>query len=313
MLHFEEFLPQIANWNRSMRQISGGSAYVKVVHADDRIFPECLERMVAFAERHQNVGLVSAYALWQDEVRGKLLPPEVEVVSGREIRRLTLLRKGEVFGSPTTTMIRADLVRARPDFYKPTFIHADTEICFDLLRECHLGFVHQVLPFTRLHPGSVTTFADRVGSWLPERIELLLEHGPEALGEEEYDGATPRAGAVRSPAREARASPPAAGSPRARLPRGVTRPDGARAPSLAAQEQAHRGGGTHRRYACQASGSEPGRREAPPADRRQAVVEHQRSVVRARLEEVDKPSQSERIITAETVGETVLCGSLRRE
>lgn len=189
VLHFEEFLPQIANWNRSMRQISGGSAYVKVVHADDRIFPECLERMVALAERHQNVGLVSAYALWQDQVRCKLLPPEVEVVLGREIRRLTLLRKGEVFGSPTTTMIRADLVRARPDFYKPTFIHADTEICFDLLRECDLGFVHQVLTFTRLHPGSVTTFADRVGSWLPERIELLLEHGPEALGEEEYDGA----------------------------------------------------------------------------------------------------------------------------
>jgi hypothetical protein len=104
-----------------------------------------------------------------------------------------LLRAGEVFGSPTTTMIRADLVRARPEFYKPTFIHADTEICFDLLRQCDLGFVHEVLTFTRLHPASVTSFADRVGSWLPERIELLVEHGPEVLDAEEYDRALRRA------------------------------------------------------------------------------------------------------------------------
>jgi glycosyltransferase involved in cell wall biosynthesis len=193
VLRFEEFVPHIENWNRAMRQVSAESAYVKVVHADDKLMPECLERMVALAERHPNVGLVSAYALWQDEVRGRLLPKDVEVVSGKEIRRLTLLRKGEVFGSPTATMIRADLVRARPEFYKATFIHADTEICLDLLRDCDLGFVHDVLTFTRLHPASVTSFADRVGTWLPERIEFLLEHGPEALSEEEYDGALRRA------------------------------------------------------------------------------------------------------------------------
>ncbi len=193
VLRFEEFVPHIANWNRAMQQISRESAYVKVVHADDKLMPDCLERMVALAEQHPRVGVVSAYALWQDEIRGQLLPSDVEVVAGRDVRRLTLLRKGEVFGSPTTTMIRAGLVRARPEFYKATFIHADTEICFDLLRECDLGFVHEVLTFTRLHRASVTSFADRVGSWLPERIELLLEHGPETLGKEEYDRALRRA------------------------------------------------------------------------------------------------------------------------
>jgi hypothetical protein len=39
----------------------------------------------------------------------------------------------------------------------------------------------------------VTTFVDRVGSWLPERIEFLLEHGPQALSDEEYDRALRRA------------------------------------------------------------------------------------------------------------------------
>src|SRR5436190_1534593 len=35
----ERFLPQIANWNFAVRQISAASAYEKFVHADDTIAP----------------------------------------------------------------------------------------------------------------------------------------------------------------------------------------------------------------------------------------------------------------------------------
>ena len=47
-----EFLKIIPNWNHALRQISPESKYCKIVHADDWLFPECIERMVAVSEQH---------------------------------------------------------------------------------------------------------------------------------------------------------------------------------------------------------------------------------------------------------------------
>ena len=65
--HDEHLSHHLASWNRSMRLISDEAAYVKVVHADDWLFDACIERMVALAESHPSVGLVSAYRLDEDK------------------------------------------------------------------------------------------------------------------------------------------------------------------------------------------------------------------------------------------------------
>src|SRR5262245_55814999 len=46
----EEFLGVYGSHNRALRAMSPAARYVKFVHADDWLFPECLERMVAVAE-----------------------------------------------------------------------------------------------------------------------------------------------------------------------------------------------------------------------------------------------------------------------
>ncbi len=69
-----EFLPMIANWNRALRMIPRAAKYCKVVHADDALFPHCLERMVEVAERHSSVAIVSSHALWGDEIRHREVP-----------------------------------------------------------------------------------------------------------------------------------------------------------------------------------------------------------------------------------------------
>jgi glycosyltransferase involved in cell wall biosynthesis len=51
----KELLRAVANFNSALRQISGESKYCKIVFADDWIFPECLERMVAVAEEQPSV------------------------------------------------------------------------------------------------------------------------------------------------------------------------------------------------------------------------------------------------------------------
>lgn len=181
-----EFLPQMPNWNRAMRQISPESRYCKVVHADDWLFPECIERMVAAAEEHPTAGLVGAYRLDETRVNLDGLPWPSSLVPGREICRWTLLEDAYVFGSPTSTMISSDLVRSRDPFYDENAIHADKAICFEILRDRDFAFVHQVLTFTRRHNETTTTFIRRFNTYRSGRLEILLKYGPEFLNSDEY-------------------------------------------------------------------------------------------------------------------------------
>jgi glycosyltransferase involved in cell wall biosynthesis len=177
------------NWNRAMRTISDESAYCKVLHGDDRLYPQCLEMMVELAAREPSVGVVGAYRI--DGLRVNLdgLAPNETVVPGPEISRRTLLGELYVFGSPTSLLLRSDLVRGRDPFYPEGTLHADTEVCFELLRDIDFGFVHQVLTFTRRHSEAVTSYALRVGTYKPETIELIRRYGPVFLSRPDYERA----------------------------------------------------------------------------------------------------------------------------
>jgi glycosyltransferase involved in cell wall biosynthesis len=187
--HDEHLAHLIANWNRSTRQIAPDAAYVKVVHADDWLFEECLERMVDLAERNPSVGLVGAYRLDEDRVNLDGLPPSTTVLPGRDVVRSYLLGGPLpfLFGSPTSVLVRADLVRRRDRFYNEHNIHADTEACLDVLSESDFGFVHQVLTYTRRHNEAMTTFTQRVGTFVPADLDTFERLGPVFLSKEEYD------------------------------------------------------------------------------------------------------------------------------
>jgi hypothetical protein len=154
-MHFGEHLPQLPNYNRALRQISSGAAYCKVVQADDSIFPKCLEKMTALAATHLTIGLVSALR----EVNGKIEDVAAEVVrdsvmAGREVCRGTLEDRFFAFGSQTTVMYRADLVRARSEFYNVGSPFADTDVACELLLQSDFGFCGDVLSCTTRDPTS---------------------------------------------------------------------------------------------------------------------------------------------------------------
>jgi len=181
-----EFLNQFQNWNHALRQISPQSKYCKVLHADDWLFPECLTRMVEVAEANPSVGIVGAYRLDENRVNLDGLPHTASVVSGREVGRLSLLGHLSVFGSPTSLLIRSDIVRRREAFYDESIIHSDTDVCFDILRDHDFGFVHQVLTFTRRHNESLTSFTHRFHTRRLANFLIFLRYGPIYLSEEEY-------------------------------------------------------------------------------------------------------------------------------
>jgi glycosyltransferase involved in cell wall biosynthesis len=183
-----EFFPVIQNWNHAMRQISQESKYCKVVHADDWLFPECLERMLQLAEDNPSVGIVGAYALRGDKVWLDGLPYPSTVVPGRELCRQTLMQWDHyVFGSPTSILMRAQDVRKRNHFYNEMNFHADWEVCYELLKDQDFGFIHQVLTYTRQHAESGTAFATRYKTLRPGALSIFLRHGPYYLSKDEYE------------------------------------------------------------------------------------------------------------------------------
>jgi len=121
VLRNERTVGVIENHNIAFREVSADATYVKPLHADDWLFPECLARMVDVVESHPSVGLVSAFALVNGWVDLDGLPYPSTVMPGREIARLGLLGGPYVFGSPSSVLLRADLVRGRTPFFDRYF------------------------------------------------------------------------------------------------------------------------------------------------------------------------------------------------
>jgi glycosyltransferase involved in cell wall biosynthesis len=187
VVHHDRHLPVVASWNRALGAVSSHSDYLKMVCADDWLFPECLERMVALMEAHPSVGLVSAYRLDDRHVNLDGLPHPSTVVPGRELGRRSMTTGPYVFGSPTSVLFRGRFFRSAPAFFNDASLHPDVEACYAILRESDFGFVHQVLSFTRRHDETVTSrLARRLNSYLLGQIEVVLRHGRAFLDEEEY-------------------------------------------------------------------------------------------------------------------------------
>jgi glycosyltransferase involved in cell wall biosynthesis len=182
----ETFVPVIANYNIAFRQISPDSLYCKVVAADDWLFPECLERMVALAERHPKVAIVGAFQLCGTGLAAEGIPYETPVLAGRDVARMQLLGGPYVFATPTAVLFRSDIVRSRHAFFNESNLHADDEACVEFLEKSDFGFVHQILSFRRLRDESETSYSERLSTYTPGLLHLLVNHGQKFLTPSEF-------------------------------------------------------------------------------------------------------------------------------
>ncbi len=180
-----EFLSAIQNWNHALRQVSPTSKYIKIIFADDCLFPDCLEKMLQAAEACPGVGLVGAYRMSGTEVNNDGLPFPSTFIPGHKIARETLLGGPYVFGSPSSVLMRADLVRRRDPFFQDLPGLTDMESCYYLLQHSDFAFVHQVLTRERPRPDSLTASLAFRGTEFPEMLQILQQHGPVFLSAEE--------------------------------------------------------------------------------------------------------------------------------
>jgi glycosyltransferase involved in cell wall biosynthesis len=188
----DTLLDVISNHNRAFTLISAHSKYCKVVSGDDWLFPECLARLVAVAEAHPSVGVVGSYQLsgWGSDwrawrIRWTELPYPSEVIPGREVCRLQLLGGPYVFGTPTSTLYRADFVRADDHFYPNLTAEADTSAIYKALQCSDFGFVHQVLSYDRVHQQTQSAVSRNLNAYESSRLSDLIVYGPSFLSESE--------------------------------------------------------------------------------------------------------------------------------
>lgn len=182
----ESFLQIIDNHNKAIEQASPESKYCKFVFADDWLYPHCIEEMVQSAEQYPSLGLVSAYTMDGEAVLWYGPPYPALQVSGREVCRSKLMGGQYLFGTMTSLLIRADLIRKRVPFFNNKNLHADQEACFDLLQESNFGFIHQVLSFSRPRPESNGSFAKDFESVILGDFAIFLKYGPVFLNADEY-------------------------------------------------------------------------------------------------------------------------------
>lgn len=182
------FLDQVPNYNFALRQIASDTRYVKIVQADDTIFPHCLTDMVALGEAHPSIAVLSAYRMFGTEIQpNNGFAHTRTFLTGREACRAVLKDGIYLFGSPTTVMFRADLVRGRDPFFAEGRLFEDAEVCFDLLADHDFGFVHQVLSFTRTENDSLWRGMGAYNGWLLARRNQVAQYGRQFLEPGELD------------------------------------------------------------------------------------------------------------------------------
>jgi len=190
-LRNETFLTQLQNYNHALEAIAPHTRYVKIVQADDAIVPQCLADMIALAEAYPRVGLVSSFRLFGRRLYPRLgLSHTPFVMTGREAGRLTLVDDFYMFGSQTTVMYRADIVRARRPFYPEHSTFADAEVALEIMLDHDFGFVPQILSFSRDDDASTWGSVRSFDPILLFEILALHRYGASFLTPDEHSAAS---------------------------------------------------------------------------------------------------------------------------
>lgn len=168
-----DFVDQTTNWNISFSKISSDAKYFKIVCADDWIFPEHIEKMAEVMEKYPSTGICSSYRIDGTRVTCDQLDYyNGSFYTGREILIDHLLYKYDVTGSVNTVLFRIDTLKKLidyPQIFRPNVYHIDTDLAFAVMNISDLGFVFQVLSYTRRHNETYT-------SLISNRFRTALYH-----------------------------------------------------------------------------------------------------------------------------------------
>ncbi len=174
----DSFISLVQNWNKAFSYSDKEAKYFKMVQADDWIFPNCIERMVEVFATDSSVGLCSSYRI--DSTR--VLPDnyniyEGEVFNGKAMLIKHLLHQFDLVGSITTVMFSMPFLKQIerfPAIFNEKSYHIDSELDYEIMHRSNVGFVPQILTYTRRHNESGTSTVVFKNGTLYQHYEKIL-------------------------------------------------------------------------------------------------------------------------------------------
>jgi glycosyltransferase involved in cell wall biosynthesis len=155
------FLRMTPNWNVACSKANPSAKYLRVFGADDWLFPESIEKMVEVMEKNPSVGICSSYRIDDKTVDMDGLDIwDGNVFNGKDILYRQLTRTLDISGSNSTVMFAVEHLKKIPRYpvvFDETTYHEDTELEYELMNISDVGFVFQVLSYTRRHEKAYTT------------------------------------------------------------------------------------------------------------------------------------------------------------
>jgi hypothetical protein len=144
--------------------------------------------MVETAEANPSAGLIGSYQTSGARVRWQGFPYPQALMDGRDLCKQMLLSEDRAFGfgSPTSLMYRADLVRKTATFYPNSSPHADTSACYECLKDSDFAFVYQILCWERLHAETASSKSAKINEVALACLHDTIEYGKFYLSPEEY-------------------------------------------------------------------------------------------------------------------------------
>ena len=166
----------IDNWNECIKYLSPESRWIKYAFADDYLFPNCVEEMVRVGEKSPTIGFVSSYRLNGRLLANAGLPMERDVVNGKDMLKMHILRRMHVcLDSPNTVLYKKSVFSELKGFDN-NYLHADTELALRILNGYDLGFAHQVLTWTGVHADRGAAFAHFHGIITREYLKFAYKN-----------------------------------------------------------------------------------------------------------------------------------------
>ncbi|HEX3009813.1 MAG TPA: glycosyltransferase family 2 protein [Bacteroidales bacterium] len=157
----DSFVKMVTNWNIACSRVSNEAKYLKVLGADDWLFPESLEKMIEIMEKNPGVGLCSSYRLNDKRVdMDGLNLWDGNVHNGKHMLYDQLTKKIDISGSNSTVLFATAYIKKLPRYPKvfdDATYHQDTELVYDMMKISDVGFVFQVLSYTRRHEKAHTS------------------------------------------------------------------------------------------------------------------------------------------------------------
>lgn len=187
LFHTDALLPQLDNFNEALRHISPDSKYCKMILADDLLYPECIEKLVAKAEQYPSAWIVSSLYKTDDDIWGQDVDVGGDFLEGREACRIMLLTHTFLIGTCTTILYRSDAIRSEKSFFPTGQYHGDTEAAYRILLDHDLALVNQLLSSIRMDSQSIS---GQVKDFFPNALDYLTtltRFGPLVLTTNEYE------------------------------------------------------------------------------------------------------------------------------